>query len=342
MRQLEEYARATHAPLGFFFLSEPPTEELPVHDFRTFDSQAVHTPTPDLLDTIYLSEQRQEWYRHFAIRNGEPRVAIVGSLSVRNRITEAAAYLRDALHFDLSSRTGYSNWNKALSGLVANAEDVGILVMISGIVGSNTHRKLDPREFRGFSLVDRVAPVIFINGVDTKAAQIFTLAHEIAHVSLGESALSKPDLSQTNVTDRTERWCNSVAAELLVPLESIRDEYEPRNRLTEELNRLARYYKVSTLVILRRIFDADLISHDNFETSFSAELRRVMALLAKKKSTDGGDYYNTQPVRLSKRFARALISDTLEGGTLYGEAFRLLGSKKLSVFEELGQRLGVA
>src|SRR4051794_23494356 len=61
--QLEHYAAATSTPLGDFFLTEPPIDEVPIPDFRTFGNQALTQPSPDLLETIYLCEQRQEWYQ---------------------------------------------------------------------------------------------------------------------------------------------------------------------------------------------------------------------------------------------------------------------------------------
>lgn len=340
MRQLQDFAQATYTPVGFFFLPEPPVEDLPVPDFRTFRDQRLRTPSADLLDTIYACEQRQEWYRDFAEYQGLDAAPIVGSLELASDPIDAAGQLRDALGFGLARRVEFSSWTQALSGLAEHAEAIGILVMINGVVGSNTHRRLNPEEFRGFALVDDVAPLVFINGADSKAAQIFTLAHELAHIALGSSAVSRPDLAELSSGNDVERWCNEVAAELLVPIDSIRAEYSDSEPLTPELDRLAKFYKVSTLVVLRRVADAGLMAADVYRNAYEAELGRVLDLAAARG--DGGNSYNTQPVRVSKTFARAVISDATQGRTLYRDAFRLLGSKRMSAFEELGQRLGVA
>jgi Zn-dependent peptidase ImmA (M78 family) len=340
MRQLEDYAQATHTPVGFFFLPEPPVEQVPLPDFRTFGDEEVLTPTPDLLDTVYACELRQDWYRDFAQDRGYEPVELVGSLSTDEQPEQAASRLRDLLGFGLARRVDFRTWSDALDCLREHAETAGVLVMVNGVVGSDTHRKLNPKEFRGFALADDLAPVVFINGADTKAAQIFTLAHELAHLALGGSALSRPDLGNLDMGSGVEAWCNRVAAELLVPHASIAEEYVAGPDLTAELDRLAKFYKVSTLVVLRRIYDAGLMTWDNYRPAYDAELARVLDLAASNAS--GGNFYNTEPIRVSRTFARALVTDTTEGRTLHRDAFRLLGFKKFSTFEELSQRLGVA
>ena len=325
-----------HAPIGYFFLTEPPEESLPVPDFRTMGNDAIGGASPDLLDTVYLSQQRQDWYRDYARLNREPPVDFVGSFRAGMDIVEAATQMSSALSFSPNDRG--SNWGEALGRLIEAADRLGVLVMVSGVVGSNTHRKLDPHEFRGFALADELAPVIFINGADTKAAQIFTLAHELAHIGLGESGVDDADMS-VQVNSATERWCNEVAAEFLVPAELLRSVVLDRNDITEQLERLARRFKVSTLVVLRRFFDVGILTFEQFREVYVEELDRVLAIMSSRGS--GGNFYNTQPTRVSKRFARALIESTQEGRTLYRDAFQMLGFKKLETFNELATRLGV-
>ena len=97
-----------------------------------------------------------------------------------------------------------------------------------------------------------------------------------------------------------ETWCNRVAAELLVPLPDLRREMGHDNPL-KSVAALARIFKVSTLVILRRILDAKRISHDQFQSAYGAELAR----LTERPRAGGGDFYLTQAARLSRRFVRA-------------------------------------
>ncbi len=211
--------------------------------------------------------------------------------------------------------------------------------MISGIVGNNTRRPLDPSEFRGFALVDERAPIVFVNGADTKAAQMFTVAHELAHVCLGQSALSNIQPSSTpSPSNEVEAWCNRFAAELLVPIASLRKEYRSLAALPDELKRLARSFKVSTLVILRRLYDLKALTKDQFRAAYEEELGRLTTY----RPASGGNFYATQASRVGERFARALVTSTFEGQTLYRDAFHLLGFKRISTFEKLANQLGVA
>ena len=222
LKQVEKFAKATYAPVGYLFLAQPPVEAVPIPDFRAPAASRVNRPSPDLLDTIYICQQRQEWYRDFARSEGEDRLHFVGSAELTSSVTEIAARMRAALGFDVEERRRIPTWTDALRRFIDQADLLGVLVMISGVVGSNNRRKLDPNEFRGFALSDDLAPLVFINGADTKAAQMFTLAHELAHIWLGQSALSDVDPGAAP-SHRVEIWCNQVAAEFLVPMEDLRD-----------------------------------------------------------------------------------------------------------------------
>jgi len=335
-RQIERFAKTTHTPVGYLFLQVPPIESVPIPDFRTIGNEHIGHPSPDLLDTVYICQQRQEWYREFARSEGEEPLQVVGSAKLNSDIDVIAAEIRTALGFDVEERRKTPTWTDALRNFIAKADALGVLVMVSGVVGNNNYRKLDPEEFRGFTLSDDLAPLVFINGADTKAAQMFTLAHELAHVWLGQSALSDVGPA-TSPSNDVEVWCNQVAAELLVPLAILRDEYRRSSNLREEIDRLARRFKVSTLVILRRIHDTAGITHSQYWEAYREELERLRAM----PKSSGGDFYLTQAARVSKRFARALVVSTLEGRTLHRDAFHLLGFSKLTTFRDLGHSLGL-
>ncbi len=341
LKQLEAYAKATRAPIGYLFLEEPPHEQLPIPDFRTVGGTEVSRPSPDLLETIYNCQERQDWYREYVRETGGERCEYVSSATLESPVVETAASIRSTLGIDLEQRSQFSTWDKARSELVVAADTAGILVLVSGIVMNNTHRKLEPKEFRGFALADEYAPLIFINGSDSKSAQMFTLAHELAHIWLGQSAVSDTTVASRG-QNAVERWCNRVAAEMLAPLSLVTSHLralrEGRGELSLDVavDVLVRTFKVSSLVVLQRLRDVRFLTAEQFNDAYSAETGRLASL---SKQSSGGDFYLTAPIRHSRRFTRALFESATEGRTLYRDAFKLLGISKTATFMELGQSL---
>lgn len=336
--QLEKFARAVHVGVGVLFLSEPPEEPLPIPDFRTSVGRGLTRPSPNLLDLVYLCQQRQEWFRDYARMQAQETLDFIGSVTVRDKPEAVAETIRSRFALSIADRQRLPTWTEGLRQLIAQAEEAGVLVMASSIVGSNSHRKLDVAEFRGFALADDLAPLIFINAADSKAAQMFTLAHELAHLWLGKSGISDTEAGRFP-RQGIERWCNRVAAELLMPLAELRREYRQDSTVANEMQRLAGVFKVSTLVTLRRLFDAGFIDRPTFRQTYGEEAARIREL--DRGGSGGGNFYHTLGARAGKRFARALISNTLEGQTLFQDAFRMLGVRKTATFYEAARKLGV-
>jgi Zn-dependent peptidase ImmA (M78 family) len=319
---LESLAKATLTPLGFFFLPAPPEERLPVPYFRTLGDQPVSRSTPDLLDTMQMMQRRQAWMREYLIEQGQDRLPFVGSARSHEVAHAVADRIRYTLRFDEGWAAREPTWTEALRVLRDAMETTGILVIVNGIVGNNTHRKLDPNEFRGFVLVDDYAPLVFVNGADGKAAQMFTLAHKVAHVFFGSSAAF--DLREMHpANDPTEQACNQVAAEFLIPERELRRIWSSAETDPEPFQVIARHFKVSVLVAARRALDLRLIPRAaflEFYRSYQEDERRAAA-----KRPGGRDFYATQNARVGRRFAQAVVRAVKEGKLLYSEAYRLTG-----------------
>jgi len=335
LKQLEDFARKTHTPIGLFFLSHPPDEQVPIADFRTVANRMVR-PDANLLDVIYAAQARQEWYRDHLVLNNEAAVSWIGQFTTADATAEAAIYLLEQLSWGARERRRSRTWAEALASLREAAENIGVLVMIAGHAGSYTGRKLDPSVFRGFALSDDYAPVVFVNGADAKSAQIFTLVHELAHLLIGETGLSDID---PGVDNTTERWCNQVAADFLLPSDEFVTAVDDDAEILNQLDDLAKHFKVSTQTVLGRFRELGYINWDTYWVMRAAEKERIADIA--QPATSGGNYMNTRPVQVSKRFAAELLASVYEGSTSFTEAQRLIGAKKEPTLRKMADRLGV-
>lgn len=339
MRQAQELAKAAGVPIGYLLLQRPPELKLPVADFREGFAGDLSQPSSDLLAVVHQSIRRQDWYRDYARDNGLTKVKAVGG-GVGGAPVEVAAQMRAALNFEVTTRQGA--WSDIRKHLLRAFEALGGLTVATSMVENNTHRLLDPDEFRGFTLIDPLAPLVFVNTCQTLNGQIFTLAHEYAHVWLGTAGISLED-PKWEPQGEVERWCNAVASEFLVPREVLAARYANMRELglADQLDRLARAFKCGTLVILHAIRRNDLRPFRDFDAEYEAEKKRLLEL-AKDRVGGGGDHYNNQPFRIGERFSRAIITDALSGRTPLSEAIRLTSLHSISSFDTYAERLGVA
>lgn len=329
LKQLESFAKKTMTPLGYLFLSKPPEEKLPIPDFRTVGETPIDRPSPNLIDTIHTMQRRQDWMRDFLIEQGQGELPFVGSAKRSRDIEALAKRIRETLGLAVDWSEKLGTWEDALKTLRNSAEGIGILVATSSVVGLNNHRPLNPQEFRGFVLCDSYAPLIFVNSADSKSAQMFTLAHELVHLWLGKGGLF--NLIQMMPTDDvTEKFCNQVAAEFLVPGEKLTQRWEEVKVTSNPFHRIARSFKVSPVVAARRALDLGLITKAKFFEFYKqdqAEWKRRKEQERQKKKKGGPNFYDVQNVRLGRRFAFAVVRAAREGRLLYRDAYQLTDLK---------------
>ena len=338
-KQLQQFAKIVHVPYGFLFLSKPPKESMPIKDFRSMGSVPIPEPSPDLLDVIYATQNQQEWYKEFAESEEISINELVGSITTIDSPAQQAKKIRTILNYDLNQNPEKIMKLGPLRYLIDSIEDQEILVMMSRFANNNRQRTLNVNEFRSYTLCDPIVPLIFVNANVSETEQMFALIHELAHLLLGITGLSNAGVTLDKHVNQNEVWCNQFAAEFLVPIEDLQEQLIENESLEARLNRLKRHFKVSKLLILRRLLDLKIIPREKFEKQWQKEFSREINTNTNDKGSNS--LINTALKRVGKKFAFALIVSTLEQQTLYRDAFRMLRISKTETFDKIAESLGV-
>lgn len=342
MTQAKRLSSLALIPFGTLFLNAPPQRRINLPDFRSVKNIPVRTYSPELEATVFEMQEKQDWYKSYLTDNGNAQLDYVGCINVHSPKSEAVRKIHDILRIPADELEDCRTWEGYFDIIVRHMENAGVTVIRNGVVGNNSHRSLNVEEFRGFVLVDKLAPLIFINGKDSKNAQMFTLIHEFVHILLGESGLIdvNPDNAPSN---SIEKYCNEAAAEFLVPQQDLGRMWETMNPEEENLGnlflKLAKNFRVSSIVIIIRCKDLGLIPTDQANIFLQKEMDKITAM--KKQRSSGGNFYATLKYRVGLNFAKSIISEVADHNISYQDAFRLLHVKNTDKLIALSQEIGL-
>lgn len=319
VKQLEDFSKKVHLPFGYLFLKEPPKENLPIPFFRTNNAQSDKVSL-NVYDSILLMQQRQEWLRNYLKDNDYEPLQFVGKFKNNLNVNNIVADIRRVLKLAEIWASEHRTWEDALNYLTQQIEDNGIITVFNGVFENNNYRKISVDECRGFILVDDFAPFMFINNSDSKAAQMFTIVHELAHIWTGQSAgFDFRKLEPAN--DPIELICDKVAAEFLVPENAFNYVWSRKH----DMRFISRYFKVSELVVARRALDTEKITKAQFFTFYEEYINREF--VKKENQSSGGDFYATTRKRLSITFASHINNAVKTGYLTYRDAYKLTSLK---------------
>lgn len=314
----EKLADVLGVPFGSFYLDGPPPDEVTVPDMRTMERS--YKPSANFRQLVHDLLIRQDWYRELAAESRSLPLSFVGSFSVGSTVADVATDIRDTLRLVSGTRRRVYGWDRYCALIAGRAEDVGVLVMRSGYVG-NSRRKVSREEVQGFAIADPLAPLVFVNSGDYLAPQVFTLAHELAHIWVGKSAISNPKDGEQAAND-LEIFCNRVATEVLVPEAEFVSAWRAA---PSDIETLSRRFWVSGLVIVRRARELGLISVAQAIDLRSQAIAAMKPRKEPKPGEKGPSYYKTAAVRAGQRFTDAVLAEVSNANITYSHAGVLLG-----------------
>lgn len=317
VKQLEDFARRVHIPFGYLFLQEPPKEQIPFPFFRTGSNQ-TNQVSINVYDTILILQRRQDWLTDYLLENEENPLPFVGKFNSDASFETIVADIRKTLNLIPDWANDFQTFEDTLNFITKKIEEVGVMINFNGVVENNTHRVIPVDECRGFVLVNEMVPFMFVNAADAKAAQLFTIVHELAHIWIGESAgFDNQNLLPAN--DPIEKLCDQIAAEFLVPAISFHKIWAN----SADINKLARYFKVSPIVIARRALDLGKMNKGEFFQFYNHYMEGIR--LKKESQGSGGDFYATARKRISVSFAAYVDQAVKQNKLLYRDAYKITG-----------------
>jgi Zn-dependent peptidase ImmA (M78 family) len=331
LNELELIAKAYRRPLLTFFLSEPPRMETRLQDFRTVGDRPVAKSSPEFAAFRRQIESLQKTVRQLVEEQGGRSLEFIGSFNMNATPATIAEAIRNKFQFSLRDQQHVWSSDELFNTIRNKAGEAGIFVLRKADLGSG-HSKISVEEFRGLVISDPIAPFIIVNPSDARPALLFTLVHELAHLWLGESGISNFDalrIAASNHQDR-EVFCNKVAAEFLVPETILLNEWRRvmNWELETAIQSLADSFKVSRVVVARRLLDSQEIDSTTYWELYNQWRDEWSTMHERQKESEGGPgYFVITRSKLGRKLLNTVIGAAYEGRLSFRNASKLLGIK---------------
>ncbi len=316
---VRKLAEQTLTPFGYLLLDEPPYDAIKATDLRVARGSGLHDASSGLFATMMRTLRRQDWARIARFARGDSRLDFVSSCKHASPM-QVAASLRKVLQLEPGWQVGFSVSN-ARKKLFEQMVRAGIFTNINGVVDEDSRFKLDPTEFKGFALVDEYAPFVFVNGRDALESQVFTLAHESAHILVGQGGVSLCDFRSK--LRSIERVCIAAASEFLVPERMFKVRPMKVAERHTFIESTARRYCVSEPVIAHRAHDLKMLSQKGLEAFYVQYDERLAQ--ASRAPWASGNYWSNLKFRLGHELGDSVVREVLAGRMPYTEGWGLTG-----------------
>lgn len=329
MSKFRDLAKAYKRSEAFFYLPDIPEPcKKRVADFRSLPKHGSLSPVQPSTEFLCLMkdiEQRHTIALELLDELDEDPAPHIPESNLKEEPEVVAQRIRSVLQIEDSKQFRWSKSYEALAAWISSIEQLGVLVFKS------SRSKVPLEEMRGLAIWDESLPVITLNSKDTDNGKIFSLMHELVHLSLHTSGVSQnsTDEDLINLPD-IEVFCNHVAGAILVPETTLLEHpvitlpRDCNNLSDDEIFKIARKFCVSAQVILRRLLIFNRIS----KSFYTKKYHDFSSQPTKKKTGGGVTVYAKQVVsREGRLFPRIVLRAMHEDKISIGRASSYLNTK---------------